>query len=194
MNQTVCVVGGGDSALEEALTLTHFASRVVLVHRGEAFDGQQALVDRVLAAPSIEVRWRHTLEEIVGDGTVQSVKLRDVANDQSVNEAISGVFIFVGLEPNGGLLEGIVPLDRSGHIRTDIWMRTEVPGIFAVGDVRQHSASQLITAAGRRRDGGHRGVSVRARGGVAAIRAPCNCSRQFWLATAFTVRRCPCIS
>jgi len=147
-NQTVCVVGGGDSALEEALTLTHHASRVLLVHRGEAFDGQQALVDQVLAAPSIEVRWRNELEEIKGDGTVHGVRLRDAASGQSVEEVVSGVFVYVGLEPNSSLLEGVAPLDRSGHVATDIWMRTAVPGIFAAGDVRQHSASQLVTAAG----------------------------------------------
>jgi thioredoxin reductase (NADPH) len=142
------VVGGGDSALEEALTLTHYASRVVLLHRGEAFDGQQALVDRVVAAPTIEVRWRTELEAIVGDGVGQGVRLRDAASGQTVEEVVSGVFIFVGLEPNGGLLDGVVPLDRSGHVPTDLWMRTEVPGLFAAGDVRQHSASQLVTAAG----------------------------------------------
>ena len=147
-DQTVCVVGGGDAALGEALVLTDYASRVLLLHRGDSFRAQHAFQRRVEDARKIEIRWHSELEEILGDAGVENVRVKNTKTQEHYEEQVSAVFVEVGLEPSTQFLQGIVPLDGSGHIPTNVWMETEVPGIFAAGDVRQHSASQLVAAAG----------------------------------------------
>ena len=147
-DQVVGLVGGGDSALDEALVLTEFASRVILFHRRDRFRGQRVLQDRVLSNAKVEVRWNTTVEAILGDGLVVGVSTRDVATGETSRIDLSGVFIYVGLEPNTLYLGDLMPLDGGGHVPTDIWMRTAIPGLLAAGDLRQHSASQLISAAG----------------------------------------------
>ncbi|MDA0769172.1 MAG: FAD-dependent oxidoreductase [Chloroflexi bacterium] len=148
MNEVVGVVGGGDSALDEALVLTEFASEVILFVRGDAFSGQKIYQDRVLAHDKIEVRWNTTVDSIMGEGQVEGVGVTDIASGETSRVDLSGVFIYVGLEPNSDYLSDLLPLDGGGHIPTDIWMRTSVEGIFAAGDIRQNSAAQLITSAG----------------------------------------------
>ena len=147
-DQTVCVVGGGDSALGEALVLTDYASRVLLLHRGDSFRAQHAFQRRVEDARKIEIRWHSELEEILGDAGVENVRVKNTKTQEHYEEQLSAVFVEVGLEPSTQFLQGVVPLDGSGHIPTNVWMETEVPGIFAAGDVRQNSASQLVAAAG----------------------------------------------
>jgi thioredoxin reductase (NADPH) len=146
--QDACVIGGGDSALDEAVVLAGQASRVLLIHRGADFEAQQSIVDRVAATPNIEPVFGTKVAEILGDDSVSALSLRDVDTGEVREEALSGVFIFVGLEPNTAFVRGILDLDEAGHIRTDILMRTSVEGVFAAGDIRQGSVAQLVSAAG----------------------------------------------
>ena len=147
-DQVVAVVGGGDSALDEAETLVQFASEVNIIHRRNSLRGQQTLQDRVLSESKVKMLWNATVEKVLGTEMVTGVGTRDVVTGETSQVDLSGLFIYVGLEPNTMFLKDILPLDRAGHIPTDIWMATDVPGIYAAGDIRQHSASQLITAAG----------------------------------------------
>lgn len=146
--QEACVVGGGDSALDEAAVLAEQASRVLLIHHGPEFDAQRAIVDKVAEMANIEPQLNTQVEEILGDDSVTGVRLRDVTSKETRDEPLSGVFVFVGLEPNTAFLNDAVDLDEAGHIRTDILMRTSVPGVFAAGDIRQHSVAQLASAVG----------------------------------------------
>jgi thioredoxin reductase (NADPH) len=144
----VCVIGGGDSAVDEALVLTEYASQVTVFHRGESLGAQQALLDRVAAAPSVEVALRSQVDEIVGEDGVTGVRVRDLASDATRVQELSGVFVYVGLEPNTAFLRGVLSLDATGHIETDIMMQTSLPGVFAAGDIRKSSVAQLVAAAG----------------------------------------------
>jgi thioredoxin reductase (NADPH) len=144
----VGVVGGGDSALDEALVLAEHAARVKIFHRGAELDAQRVLRNRVAADDKIEVVLQTIVEEIVGESAVTSVRLREVANGRMRAEAVDGVFVYVGLEPNTAFLRGVLALDGAGHIETDINMRTSLAGVFAAGDIRAHSVAQLAAAAG----------------------------------------------
>ncbi|HAL49541.1 MAG: FAD-binding protein [SAR202 cluster bacterium] len=148
MDQVVAVVGGGDSALDEAITLTEYASKVIVFCRENHFSGQKLLQDRVLSNPKIEVRWSTSIDEIHGDGEVTSVNITDLPSGETSRVDLSGVFIYVGLEPNSDFLSELIELDAGGHVPTDLWMRTPLTGLFAAGDIRQSSAAQLVTAAG----------------------------------------------
>jgi thioredoxin reductase (NADPH) len=146
--QEVCVIGGGDSALDEALVLAEHASHVAVFHRGMTLDAQRVLVDRVVANGEIELVPSTAVEEIVGSDSVSGVRLRDITAGSTHERPVKGVFVYVGLEPNTAFLRGIVALDAAGHIETDIMMQTSVPGIFAAGDIRRHSVGQLAAVAG----------------------------------------------
>ena len=146
--ETVVVVGGGDSAMDEALTLTSYASSVMVLHVGESLTAQRVLQDRVLSHPKIEVRGNTQVERILGDDQVRAVAVRDTDTGETSEIPVSGVFVFIGLDPNSDYLRDLLPLDNGGHVETNIWMETPAPGIFAAGDIRQQSASQLVTAAG----------------------------------------------
>jgi len=146
--QDACVIGGGDSALDEAAVLAGQAARVLLIHRGSEFDAQQAIIDKVAALPNIEPLSDTEIEEILGDDAVTGVRLRDLASGETREEELAGVFVFVGLEPNTAFVRGVLDLDEAGHIKTDVLMRTSVPGVFAAGDIRQASVAQLVSAAG----------------------------------------------
>lgn len=144
----VCVAGGGDAAVDEALVLAEFAAHVAVVHRGPAVKAQQALVERAQAHPAIAFRPATTIDEIIGDGAVSAVRLKDVASGSVREEPFDGVFVFVGLEPNTAFLAGLVALDTAGHVTTDLMMGTSLAGVFAAGDVRGHSVALLASAAG----------------------------------------------
>jgi thioredoxin reductase (NADPH) len=146
--QTVGVAGGGDSALQEALTLAEHAGRVLIFHRGEAFAAQQTYQQRVRDERKIEVCLNTEVREILGEQEVSGVTACDLASGAERTVELVGLFVYVGLVPNSGFLGGILALDEDGRIPTDVWMRTEQPGLFAAGDVRKDSASQAITAAG----------------------------------------------
>ena len=146
--QTVGVVGGGDSALQETLTLANFAERVLLFHDGEKFSAQQTYQQRVLANTKIMPRYRTVVEEVLGDDIVRGVRARELANGKSADVELAGLFVYVGLQPNTAILRNLIDLSDSGHVPTDSWMKTARDGLYAVGDIRQDSASQAITSAG----------------------------------------------
>lgn len=144
----VCVVGGGDSALDEALALAPHASEVAIVHRGSAFKAQQCLIDQVSAAPNVELVFDTVVEEILGGDVVTGVILRRVGAAQPSSRACDGVFVYVGLEPNTAFLGSLIGLDGGGHIETDLQMRSSLDGVFAAGDIRAGSVAHLASCAG----------------------------------------------
>jgi len=144
----VAVCGDGDSALLETLELVGHGVRVVLLHPGETLVGQETYRRRVQDSAQVELRHRTILEEILGDGEVEGIRVRDVGTGASSTLPVAAVFANVGRVPNTSMLEGVVALDEHGHVRTDIWMRTEREGLFAAGDVRADAAGQAISAAG----------------------------------------------
>jgi thioredoxin reductase (NADPH) len=146
--QDVAVIGGGDSALDEARTLAAHASRVTIIHRDASFSAQHLLAQRIASRGNVSILLNTVVEEIVGEQAVTGVRLRDRISGTARFEPLRGVFVYVGLEPNTRVLRGIVALDSSGHIETDVMMATSHPGIFAAGDVRSRSVAQLAAAAG----------------------------------------------
>lgn len=146
--QTVGVVGGGDSALQEALTLANYVERVILFHRRSAFAAQHTFQQRVLKNSRIDVRRQTIVEEILGDDTVTGVYVKELTTGNLSQVQLSGLFVYVGLKPNTAFLKNSLRLSETGHIPTDVWMRTELPGVYAVGDIRQDSAAQAVTSAG----------------------------------------------
>lgn len=146
--RTVAMVGGGDSALLETLELGGHDVRVVLIHEGESFGAQETYRRRVQESTYVDVRHRTVVEEIVGNGSVEGLRLRDLASGESATVEVSAVFVHVGRVPNTELLQGVVALDEHGRVATDAWMGTEAPGLFAAGDIRADSAGQAVTAAG----------------------------------------------
>jgi thioredoxin reductase (NADPH) len=148
MGETVGVVGGGDSAVEEALTLTDYVDKVLLFHRRDQLRAQEALQQRLLNNPKVEVLWDTVVEAVLGEDTVSGVRARNLTtNEESVID-LSGLFVYVGLEPNSQLVGELVELDNAGHIPVNLSMETSVPGLYAAGDLRQNSASQLVSSAG----------------------------------------------
>jgi thioredoxin reductase (NADPH) len=146
----VLVVGGGDSAAEEAIFLTKFASRVRIVHRRDKLRSSKILQDRVFSNPKIEVIWNTVLTEIVGeDGVVTSVKTRDTVSGEEGTLKTDGVFVFVGHLPNNQILQGTFELDEDGHLIVDKKMRTNVPGVFAAGEIMDKVYKQVATSVGQ---------------------------------------------
>jgi len=148
INQNVCVVGGGDSALEEALTLTEFASHVAIYCRNNSLHGQKILQNRLMQEKKVSVHYDVEITKIHGNEMVNGVSLKSITSGSTTLVSIDGVFVFVGLDPNTEYLTDAFELDAGGHIETDSSMRTSSPGLLAAGDIRANSASQLITACG----------------------------------------------
>ena len=148
--KTVAVVGGGDSAMEEALFLTKFASKVIVIHRRDQFRASQIMQDRVLNHEKIEVIWNSTVEKIIGDGAVSSVVLKNTEDGSESELNLDGVFVAIGHDPNVEFLNNFVELDEKGYIKTGFTTdtSTSVPGVFAAGDVADSIYRQAITAAG----------------------------------------------
>ena len=146
--QTVGVVGGGDSALQEALTLSAFAASVIVFNRDESFSGQHSYGQRAASTGAIESRHRTVVEAVLGDDQVAGVRVRSLSTQEVSDVALSGLFVYVGLQPNTSLLRNILELDATGHVPTDARMMTARAGLFAVGDIRRDSAAQAIAAAG----------------------------------------------
>ncbi len=147
-DKVVCVVGGGDAAVTEALFLSRFVSKVFVIHRRSELRASKILQERAFAEPKIEFIWNTVVQAIAGDDEVSGVELLNVKTGERSTLKVSGVFIYIGLRPNTNYLKGIVPLDDGGLIVTNGRMETGVPGIFAAGDIRRDSARQAITAAG----------------------------------------------
>lgn len=148
----VAVVGGGNTAVEEALYLTNHATKVTLIHRRDALRAEKILQDRLFAHPKIEVIWDHTVEEIIGAGTpavVTGARLRNVKTGAERTIAVEGVFVAIGHDPATALFRGKLDMDEEGYIRTvPGTAQTSVPGVFAAGDVQDRVYRQAVTAAG----------------------------------------------
>ena len=145
----IAVVGGGDSAVEEATFLTKFASKVTLIHRRDTLRASKIMQDRAMKNEIITFQWNSTLEEIMGDGVVTGVRLRNILTNQTEELALSGVFVAIGHTPNTGLFKGQIDMDEQGYIRTQPFRTTtNIPGVFAAGDVQDSNYRQAITAAG----------------------------------------------
>jgi thioredoxin reductase (NADPH) len=147
-DQHVAVVGGGDAAMDEALFLTRYVSKVTVVHRRDTLRASAILQERAFANDKIEFAWNTVVEEILGDKHVTGARVRDVVTGETRVLDVAAVFVFIGLTPNTGYLRGKLRVDEGGHIYVNEWMETAVPGVFAAGDVRVNSARQLVTAAG----------------------------------------------
>jgi thioredoxin reductase (NADPH) len=147
-SQHIAVVGGGDSALEEALFLTRFASKVTVVHRRDQLRASRIMQDRALANPTIEFLWNSQVTEVVGDGKVTGVRLQDTVDGVESELPVTGLFVAIGHEPNTALLGGQLELEDNGYVRTFGGARTSVDGVFVCGDVQDHTYRQAITAAG----------------------------------------------
>jgi thioredoxin reductase (NADPH) len=146
--QEVAVVGGGDAAVDEALLLTRFASRVHIIHRRDSLRATHVLQERAFAEPKIDFTWDTVVQRVIGSEAVGGLELRNVRTGARSSLPVAGVFIFIGQTPNSGLLRGLVEVDRGGHAIVDLDMRTSVPGLFAAGDVRTRAARQLVSACG----------------------------------------------
>jgi thioredoxin reductase (NADPH) len=144
----VAVVGGGNAAISEALHLTKFASKVIVIHRRDQLRATRIMEEKARAEPKIEFLWNAVVTKIDGKDTVKRLKLRQVKTGEEFTLDVAGVFVAVGLKPSTDFLKGVLPLDRAGYIITNDRMETKMPGIFAAGDIRQHSPRQAITAAG----------------------------------------------
>jgi thioredoxin reductase (NADPH) len=147
-DQVVSVVGGGNVALNDALFLTRFASRVVVIHRRDQLRGTRILQERAFAEPKMEFLWDTVVDSIEGDGQVKELRVRNVKTGEESTLGVSGVFIAVGLRPNTGYLGGVPAMSPDGFILVDANMETDVPGVFAAGDVRAGSVRQVASAVG----------------------------------------------
>ncbi len=147
-DQDIGVIGGGDSAVDEAIYLTRFARRVFLIHRRNALRAEKILQERAFQNPKIQILWDTIVTKVVGNSTVEGLELVDLKNKEIWNLKVNGVFFYVGLSPNTKFLEGIVKLDEYGYVLTDENLATSAPGIFAAGDVRRKILRQVTTAVG----------------------------------------------
>ncbi|RLB41231.1 MAG: thioredoxin-disulfide reductase [Deltaproteobacteria bacterium] len=144
----VAVIGGGDTAVEEALFLTKFATRVYLIHRRDQLRATKILQERVMENDKVKIIWNTVPLEILGDKAVEAIELKNVKTSEQSTLKIQGVFIFIGYEPNTQVLQGLIELDELGFIKTNAIMETSVPGVFAAGDIRSKNLRQISTAVG----------------------------------------------
>jgi thioredoxin reductase (NADPH) len=145
----IVVVGGGDSALTEALFLTKFAKEITIIHRREALRATKIYQERAFANPKIDFLWSSVVEEIKGDQTVESVLVKNVTSGEMREVPTEGVFMFIGITPKTAFLEGLVDMDENGYILVDEEnLQTSVEGVFAAGDVRKKLLRQVATAVG----------------------------------------------
>jgi thioredoxin reductase (NADPH) len=149
-NKPIAVIGGGDSALEEAIYLTRFASKVTLIHRRDALRASKIMQDKAFANPKIEFRWNSVVEDVkdVEKGFLTHLVLRDTVTGELSELPVDGAFVAIGHTPNTSLFAGQLEMDANGYLLTHNGTRTNVPGVFACGDVQDHIYRQAITAAG----------------------------------------------
>ncbi len=148
-DKPIAVIGGGDSAVEEATFLTRFASRVTLVHRRDELRASKAMVARAQKDPKLDFAWNSVVESINGDARVESVTLRDTLTGERRQLEVSGVFVAIGHDPRSTLVTGQVELDEAGYVKVVADSQTtNLPGVFACGDLVDHTYRQAITAAG----------------------------------------------
>ena len=145
----IAVVGGGDTAIEEANFLTKFASKVTLIHRRDELRASKVMQERAFANPKIEFRWNSEVVAALGDGKLTGVRLRDTVNGEGSELSVTGLFVAIGHIPNTALFAGQLDVDANGYILTEAdSTRTSIDGVFACGDVQDHTYRQAITAAG----------------------------------------------
>jgi thioredoxin reductase (NADPH) len=145
----IAVVGGGDSAIEEAIFLTKFATTVTIIHRRDELRASKIMQDRAFANPKIEFKWNSEVSDVVGNGSVEHIRLRDTVDGKESELEVQGLFVAIGHDPNTGLFRDQLDLDENGYILTEgDSTRTSVDGVFAAGDVQDHVFRQAITAAG----------------------------------------------
>jgi thioredoxin reductase (NADPH) len=148
-NKVIAVIGGGDSAMEEALFLTKFASKLYLIHRRDSFRASKIMQQRVNANEKIEIIWNSEVTEVLGDGNVVSgLKLNDIVAKKETEIAVAGMFLAIGHIPNVSFLGDSVELDEQGYVKAEDHTQTSVEGVFVAGDVNDHRYRQAITAAG----------------------------------------------
>jgi len=147
-NREVAVVGGGDTAIIDALELSQHASKVYVIHRRDQLRAGKSLQERAFAHPKLEFIWDTVVEEVSGDKVLEELKLRHVKTGQQSNLKVNGVFVAVGLMPNSRSFFNILEMDDAGYIVTDETMATSAPGIFAAGDIRRNSPRQIAAAVG----------------------------------------------
>ena len=147
--QHIAVAGGGDSALEEALFLTRFASKVTVIHRRDELRASKIMQERAFKNPKIEFLWDSVIVDILGDTKVSGVKIQHTTSAETFELPVTGLFVAIGHEPNSGLLKGQLDLEANGYVRTiGRSSRTSVDGVFACGDVQDHIYRQAVTSAG----------------------------------------------
>ncbi len=146
--KVVCVIGGGDSAMEESLYLTHHAKKVYVIHRRDQLRASKIMQERAFRNPKIEFIWNTVVAEVLGDGTVTGVRLKNVKTGEEKALELDGIFLAIGHEPNTKLFEGQLALDEKGYIIVDKFQRTSVLGVFAAGDCHDHTFRQAVTASG----------------------------------------------
>ena len=147
-DKAVAVIGGGDAALTEALYLSKFASKVLVIHRRNQLRASKILQEKAMVEPKIEFIWDTLVAQIEGEGAVRQLRLKKTKDVTISTLPVAGVFVAIGLEPNTSYLKRVLPLDKGGYLITNEVMETEIPGVLAAGDVRHNSARQAITAAG----------------------------------------------
>ena len=148
-NQTIAVIGGGDTAMEEALYTTKFAAKVYVIHRRDQFRASKVMADRVLAHPKIEVLWNKVAIEVLGMNEIQGIRLQDTVSEDITDIQVGGMFVAIGHTPNTEFLNGQLELTPHGYVKTQPWRTaTSVEGVFAAGDVMDDYYRQAITAAG----------------------------------------------
>jgi thioredoxin reductase (NADPH) len=147
-DQEVALIGGGDTAVEEALFLTRFVTRVHLIHRRDELRATKLLRERVMAQEKINIIWDTVATRVLGDTEVKGVELKNVKTGDTSQLSVQGVFVFVGYIPNNELVKGQLDLDTLGFVVTDNDMQTSVPGVFAAGDIRSKILRQVATAVG----------------------------------------------
>ncbi|HZU70099.1 MAG TPA: thioredoxin-disulfide reductase [Ktedonobacteraceae bacterium] len=147
-NKDVVVVGGGDTALEEATFLTRYASHVTVIHRRDSLRASKIMQDRAFKNPKISFIWDTEVVEVLGDDAVNGVRLRNVKNGEENVLPAQGLFLAIGHEPNTGLFKGFIDMDEKGYIVPAEYTMTNIPGVFAAGDVTDHRYRQAVTAAG----------------------------------------------
>ena len=144
--KTVAVIGGGDVALEDALFLARGCEKVYLIHRRDALRGARSLQQKVFDTPNIEVIWDSVVDSSDGEGMVQMLQIRNKKTNEKTALSLQGVFIAVGITPDTGLVQGLVDCDEAGYVRADETCVTNVPGVFAAGDLRTKKLRQIVTA------------------------------------------------
>jgi len=147
-NKEVVVVGGGDTALGDAIFLTRFANKVTVVHRRDRLRATRIVQEKAFVNKKIEFCLKSVVTEIAGDNKVEGVKVKDISTNKEKTIKADGVFVLIGLSPNSGIFKGLLKLDKKNYIESDEEMKTSVDGIFVCGDVRKKSLRQVVTAAG----------------------------------------------